>query len=65
MVLMSENLDFLSETLASAHPETKNCKNGKSSKFPIQKRAIFRKIKEIKGLRGGVQMVRRTRNPAD
>ena len=33
--------------------------------FPNQKRAIFRKVKEIKGLRGDVQIVRRTRNPAD
>jgi hypothetical protein len=34
-------------------------------KFPKQKLAIFRKVKEIKELRGGVQMVRRTRNYAD
>jgi len=31
-------------------------------KFPMQKLAIFRKIKEIKELRGGVQVVRRTSN---
>jgi hypothetical protein len=33
--------------------------------FLIRKAAIFRKFKAVKGLRGGVQMVRRTRNPAD
>jgi hypothetical protein len=34
-------------------------------KFPMQKLAIFRKVKEIKELRGGVQVVRRTSNSAD
>jgi len=34
-------------------------------KFPMQKLAIFRKIKEIKELRGGIQVVRRTSNSAD
>jgi len=33
--------------------------------FPMQKLAIFRKVKEIKELRGGVQVVRRTSNSAD
>jgi hypothetical protein len=31
----------------------------------MQKLALFRKVKEIKELRGGVQMVRRTSNSAD
>jgi len=31
----------------------------------MQKFAIFRKVKEIKELRGDVQVVRRTRNYAD
>jgi len=31
----------------------------------MQKLAIFRKVKEIKELRGGVQVVRRTINSAD
>jgi hypothetical protein len=31
----------------------------------MQKLAIFRKIKEIKELRGGVQVVRRTSDSAD
>jgi hypothetical protein len=31
----------------------------------MQKLAIFRKVKEIKKLRGDVQVVRRTRNYAD
>jgi hypothetical protein len=34
-------------------------------KFPMQKLAIFRKVKEIKELRGGVQVVRRTSDSAD
>src|SRR4030042_2511130 len=34
-------------------------------RFPIRKSTIFRKVKEIKGLRGGVPGVRRTRDPAD
>ena len=34
-------------------------------KFPIQKRDIFRKIKEIEGFRGDVHWVLRTRNPDD
>jgi hypothetical protein len=34
-------------------------------KFPVQKFAIFRKVKEIKELRGGVQLVRRTSDSAD
>jgi len=33
--------------------------------FPMQKLAIFRKVKKIKKLRGGVQVVRRTSNAAD
>jgi hypothetical protein len=33
--------------------------------FPMQKLAIFRKVKEIKELRGGVQVVLRTSNSAD
>jgi len=36
-----------------------------TSSFPIQKWMIFHKFKEIKGLCGGVHMVRRTSNPAD
>jgi hypothetical protein len=52
-------------SFASAHPEMKICKDGHQLKFPIQKSAIFCKVKEIKGLRGDVQVVRRTRNPAD
>jgi hypothetical protein len=31
----------------------------------MQKLAIFRKVKEIKEFRGGVQAVRRTSNSAD
>jgi hypothetical protein len=31
----------------------------------MQKLTIFRKVKEIKELRGGVQAVRRTSNAAD
>jgi hypothetical protein len=31
----------------------------------MQKLAIFRKVKEIKELRGGVQVVRRTSNSED
>ena len=38
-------------SLASAHPEMKICNHGHELKFPIQKGGIFRKIKEIKGLR--------------
>jgi len=38
---------------------------GYLNKFPIQKLAIFRKVKEIKELRGGVQVVLRTSNSAD
>jgi hypothetical protein len=33
--------------------------------FPIQKGGIFRPGKEIEGLRGGVQLVRRTSDPED
>jgi hypothetical protein len=33
--------------------------------FPGQKRGIFCKVKEIKGLGGGVHLVRRTTNLAD
>jgi hypothetical protein len=43
--------------LASAHPQM-------SLKI-MGTRAILRKVKEIKGLRGGVQVVRRTSNPED
>jgi len=35
------------------------------SEFPDQKSTIFRKVKEIKELRGGVQIVRRTSDSAD
>jgi hypothetical protein len=35
------------------------------NKFLIQKLAIFLKVKEIKELRGGVQLVRRTNNSED
>jgi len=31
----------------------------------MQKLAVFRKVKEIKELRGGVQVVRRTSNSED
>jgi len=34
-------------------------------KFPVRKLAIWGKLKEIKGLRGDLRMVRRTRNHAD
>ena len=34
-------------------------------KFPMQKLAIFRKVKKIKELHGGVQVVRRTSNSTD
>ena len=34
-------------------------------KFPMQKLAIFCKVKEIRELHGDVQLVRRTRNSAD
>jgi len=34
-------------------------------KFPMQKLAVFRKVKEIKELRGGVQLVRRTSDSTD
>jgi hypothetical protein len=34
-------------------------------KFSMQKLAIFRKVKEIKELRGGVQLVRRTSDSED
>jgi len=33
--------------------------------FPMQKLAIFCKVKEIKELCGGIQVVRRTSNSAD
>jgi hypothetical protein len=33
--------------------------------FSMQKLAIFHKVKEIKELRGGVQVVRRTSDSAD
>jgi hypothetical protein len=33
--------------------------------FPMQKLEIFRKVKEIKELHGGVQVVRRTSNSED
>ena len=36
-----------------------------TSEFSVQKRAIFRKIKEIKELRGGVRVVRRTSDSVD
>jgi len=34
-------------------------------KFPMQKLVIFRKVKKIKELCGGVQVVRRTSDSAD
>ena len=36
-----------------------------TSEFPIQKRDILCKIKEIEGFRGDVHWVLRTRNPED
>ncbi|RPH52051.1 MAG: hypothetical protein EHM85_04430 [Desulfobacteraceae bacterium] len=48
--------------VVSFHPETNDID---TIAFPIRKSAILGKLKEIKGLRGDIRNVCRTRNPVD
>ena len=60
---MSYELKALSQSsanLASIHKSFMG-----AGEFPIQKWAIFRKVKEIKELRGGVHVVHRTSDAVD